>query len=198
MYSKIFTKLDFSTIYEYYHAKSEARKARPAAEKKAEKAERDKNEAPYMYCKWDGRKEKVGNFRVEPPGLFRGRGEHPKTGKLKKRVLPEQITINIGKKTKVPPPPPGHNWKAVQHDNKATWLAASSHLASRHAGPVGGWAGLQAWHGAWGGGGPQRARGAPVHLGQVALVFVVSTEGDSGNVCSRLARVDKFSLLTRS
>ena len=25
----------------------------------------------------------VGNFRVEPPGLFRGRGEHPKMGKLK-------------------------------------------------------------------------------------------------------------------
>ena len=25
----------------------------------------------------------VGNFRVEPPGLFRGRGEHPKMGKIK-------------------------------------------------------------------------------------------------------------------
>jgi hypothetical protein len=31
----------------------------------------------------DGRKEKIGNFRVEPPGLFRGRGEHPKKGFLK-------------------------------------------------------------------------------------------------------------------
>jgi DNA topoisomerase-1 len=31
----------------------------------------------------DGRKEKIGNFRVEPPGLFRGRGDHPKTGMLK-------------------------------------------------------------------------------------------------------------------
>ncbi|KAI1213786.1 uncharacterized protein F4807DRAFT_199764 [Annulohypoxylon truncatum] len=120
---KEFAKLDFKPIFEYYHAKNEARKARPAAEKKAEKAEKDKAEAPYMYCKWDGRKEKVGNFRVEPPGLFRGRGEHPKTGKVKKRVLPEQITINIGKDAMVPPPPEGHKWKAVQHDNKATWLA---------------------------------------------------------------------------
>jgi hypothetical protein len=25
----------------------------------------------------------VGNFRVEPPGLFRGRGAHPKAGTLK-------------------------------------------------------------------------------------------------------------------
>ncbi|KAL1841115.1 hypothetical protein VTJ49DRAFT_7393 [Mycothermus thermophilus] len=118
-----FKKLDFTKIFEHYKAISDAKKARPAAEKKAEKAEREKLEAPYMYCKWDGRKEKVGNFRVEPPGLFRGRGEHPKTGKVKKRVMPEQVTINIGKGAKVPDPPPGHKWKAVQHDNKATWLA---------------------------------------------------------------------------
>ncbi|KAI1376260.1 hypothetical protein F4677DRAFT_86431 [Hypoxylon crocopeplum] len=120
---KEFAKLDFKPIFEYYHAKNEAKKARPAAEKKAEKAEKDKVEAPYMYCKWDGRKEKVGNFRVEPPGLFRGRGEHPKTGKVKKRVLPEQITINIGADAEVPAPPDGHKWRAIQHDNKATWLA---------------------------------------------------------------------------
>jgi DNA topoisomerase-1 len=120
---KEFKKLDFTKIFEHYKGLSDARKARPAAEKKAEKAEKDKLEAPYMYCKWDGRKEKVGNFRVEPPGLFRGRGEHPKTGTVKKRVMPEQVTINIGKDAKVPDPPPGHKWKAVQHDNKATWLA---------------------------------------------------------------------------
>ena len=40
-------------------------------------------EAPYLYALVDGRKEKVGNFRAEPPGLFRGRGEHPKKGTLK-------------------------------------------------------------------------------------------------------------------
>ncbi|KAL2199180.1 hypothetical protein P885DRAFT_31159 [Corynascus similis CBS 632.67] len=120
---KEFKKLDFTKIFEHYKSLSDAKKARPAAEKKAEKAEKDKAEAPYMYCKWDGRKEKVGNFRVEPPGLFRGRGEHPKTGTVKKRVMPEQVTINIGKEAKVPSPPPGHKWKAVQHDNKATWLA---------------------------------------------------------------------------
>ncbi|KAI0401243.1 eukaryotic DNA topoisomerase I [Xylaria palmicola] len=120
---KEFSKLDFQKIFEYYQGKSEAKKARSKEEKAAEKAEKDKLEAPFMYCKWDGRKEKVGNFRVEPPGLFRGRGEHPKTGKVKLRVMPEQITINIGKDAQVPRPPEGHKWKAVQHDNKATWLA---------------------------------------------------------------------------
>lgn len=120
---KEFTKLDFQDIFSYYQGKSEERKARPAAEKKAEKAAKDEIEAPYVYCTWDGRKEKVGNFRVEPPGLFRGRGEHPKTGMVKQRVDPEQITINIGKEATVPTPPEGHKWKEIRHDNKATWLA---------------------------------------------------------------------------
>lgn len=31
----------------------------------------------------DGRKEKVGNYHIEPPGLFQGRGAHPLQGKLK-------------------------------------------------------------------------------------------------------------------
>ncbi|KAB5579912.1 hypothetical protein GE09DRAFT_1080179 [Coniochaeta sp. 2T2.1] len=120
---KEFEKLDFTKIFDHYEAESAARKARSAAEKKAEKLAKDAHDAPYKTCIWDGRVEKVGNFTVEPPGLFRGRGEHPKTGKYKKRVMPEQVTINIGKEAKVPSPPPGHKWKAVQHDNTATWLA---------------------------------------------------------------------------
>lgn len=118
-------KCDFSKIYDYWFAKTEANKTKNMSkeEKEAAKAKKEKLEAPYVYCTWDGRKQKVGNFRVEPPSLFRGRGEHPKTGKVKVRVLPEQITINIGKHAKVPTPPAGHKWKAVQHDQKATWLA---------------------------------------------------------------------------
>jgi DNA topoisomerase I len=120
---KEFSKLDFTQIFQHHTTISDAKKARSAAEKKEEKLAKSELEAPFMYCTWDGRKEKVGNFRVEPPSLFRGRGEHPKTGKVKLRVPPEQVTINIGKGAKVPTPPAGHKWKAVQHDNKATWLA---------------------------------------------------------------------------
>ncbi|EHK15419.1 uncharacterized protein TRIVIDRAFT_37938 [Trichoderma virens Gv29-8] len=120
---KSLDKCDFSKMQEYWAAKNEAKKSMTKEEKAAAKAEKDALEAPYLYCTWDGRKQKVGNFRVEPPSLFRGRGEHPKTGKVKVRVLPEQITINIGKGAKVPAPPAGHKWKAVQHDQKATWLA---------------------------------------------------------------------------
>ncbi|KAJ5678452.1 topoisomerase I [Penicillium maclennaniae] len=120
---KEFAKCDFKPIFEYYDAQREEKRNLPAAEKKALKAKKDADEAMYQYCIWDGRKQKVGNFRVEPPSLFRGRGEHPKTGHVKTRVQPEQITINIGKEATVPPPPPGHRWKEVKHDQEGTWLA---------------------------------------------------------------------------
>lgn len=120
---KEFAKCDFQPIFDYFDAQRTEKKALPTAERKQIKAEKDAAEAPYMYCMWDGRKQKVGNFRVEPPGLFRGRGEHPKTGKVKGRVVPEQITINIGMEATVPAPPEGHRWKEIKHDQEGTWLA---------------------------------------------------------------------------
>ncbi|KAL9102606.1 MAG: hypothetical protein Q9163_002250 [Psora crenata] len=120
---KDFKKCDFQPIFDYYDAQRAEKKALSKEEKKRLKAEKDEAEAPYLYCLWDGRKQKVGNFRVEPPGLFRGRGEHPKTGHVKKRVEPEQITINIGMVATVPAPPEGHRWKEIKHDQEGTWLA---------------------------------------------------------------------------
>jgi len=70
-------------MYEYFEAEKVKKKAMTSAEKKEAKRIKDEMEAKYTTCVLDGRKEKVGNFRVEPPGLFRGRGEHPKKGSLK-------------------------------------------------------------------------------------------------------------------
>ena len=70
-------------MFEFFEAEKAKKKSMTAAEKKALKLERDKLEEKYTTCTLDGRKEKVGNFRVEPPGLFRGRGDHPKKGRLK-------------------------------------------------------------------------------------------------------------------
>ena len=66
-------------------------------EKQKIKEENQKITDKYGTCIMDGHKQKVGNYRVEPPGLFRGRGDHPKQGKLKTRLKPEDIIINIGK-----------------------------------------------------------------------------------------------------
>ncbi|KAK3122750.1 hypothetical protein QOZ80_8AG0617660 [Eleusine coracana subsp. coracana] len=121
---KKFELCDFTPIYEWHLREKEKKKQMTSEEKKALREEKLKQEEKYMWAVVDGKKEKVGNFRVEPPGLFRGRGEHPKMGKLKQRIRPSDITINIGKGAPVPECPiPGENWKEVKHDNTVTWLA---------------------------------------------------------------------------
>ena len=45
-------------------------------------------------------------------------------GKIKKRVYPRDITINIGRGAPVPTHPfAGQAWKEVRHDDTVTWLA---------------------------------------------------------------------------
>ncbi|CAD6246693.1 unnamed protein product [Miscanthus lutarioriparius] len=122
---KKFELCDFTPIYEWHLREKEKKKQMTTEEKKALKEEKLKQEEKYMWAVVDGVKEKVGNFRVEPPGLFRGRGEHPKMGKLKRRIRPSDITINIGKGAAVPECPiPGES----QKDFKYVFLAASSSL----------------------------------------------------------------------
>ena len=60
---------------------------------------------------------------VEPPGAFRGRGEHPKMGKLKQRVLPEQVMVNMSEDAPVPKcSVDGHAWGEIRHDPTVQWL----------------------------------------------------------------------------
>lgn len=118
-----FHKMDFSKMHAHYEMLREQKKLLSRDEKRAIKAEKDKFEEPYKTCMLNGHKEQVGNFRIEPPALFRGRGAHPKTGKLKRRVLPEDVTLNLSASCKVPEPPQGHKWGEVRHDNTVSWLA---------------------------------------------------------------------------
>jgi DNA topoisomerase-1 len=65
----------------------------------------------------------MGNFNMEPPSLFRGRGEHPKTGKLKTRCFPESVSLNVSEDAPVPIcEVPGHAWQSVRHDPTVIWL----------------------------------------------------------------------------
>uniref|UniRef100_A0A7S1TDG0 DNA topoisomerase I n=1 Tax=Compsopogon caeruleus TaxID=31354 RepID=A0A7S1TDG0_9RHOD len=121
---KTLEKCDFKRIWDHLEAEKAKKKEIPPAEKKRIREEEQERIKKYTVAMVDGREEKVGNFRVEPPGLFLGRGEHPLAGKLKKRVKPEDITINIGKNVPVPPCPlDGHKWGRIIHNNKVTWLA---------------------------------------------------------------------------
>ncbi|KAK2161661.1 hypothetical protein LSH36_112g05100 [Paralvinella palmiformis] len=114
---------DFREIMVYFKEQSEKKKAMSKEEKQVIKAQNENIVEEYGWCDIDGHKQRIGNFRVEPPGLFRGRGNHPKQGMLKKRTLPEDIIVNCSKDSKYPQPPPGRKWKEVRHDNTVTWLA---------------------------------------------------------------------------
>lgn len=113
---------NFQDVFEHFQRKSEERKNRSKQEKQEEKKKNEEMVEEYGFCNWDGHKEKIGNFKLEPPGLFRGRGQHPKMGKLKRRIRPEDVIINCSKDSEVPKPPPGHKWKEIRHDNTVTWL----------------------------------------------------------------------------
>jgi len=121
---KCLEKCDFTPIFEWHMAQREAKKNMTKEEKQKLKEEKEAAEAKYKVAMVDGRAEPVGNYRVEPPGLFRGRGEHPKMGKIKKRVYPRDIVVNIGEGEPIPEHPyPGQSWKEVRHDHTVTWLA---------------------------------------------------------------------------
>ena len=116
--------IDFSLIKKHLDNISEKKKNMTKEEKEKIKLENEKIEEPYKYCFIDGTKQKVGNYKIEPPGIFLGRGDHPKIGMIKKRILPEDVIINLDKESKVPEPNiKGHKWKKVIHDRKVIWLA---------------------------------------------------------------------------
>ncbi|XP_017342285.1 DNA topoisomerase 1 [Ictalurus punctatus] len=117
-------KCNFTEMSEYFKVQSENRKQMTKEGKQKIKEENERLVGEYGYCLMDNHKERIGNFRIEPPGLFRGRGDHPKMGMLKRRIRPEDIIINCSKDSKHPKPPPGSRWKEVRHDNKVTWLAS--------------------------------------------------------------------------
>ena len=95
---ELLTELAFvMQIVFFFYQKSEERKNWTKEQKLELKQQNEAIQNEYGYCMMDGHKEKVGNFKIEPPGLFRGRGDHPKQGKLKQRIRPEDILINIAK-----------------------------------------------------------------------------------------------------
>uniref|UniRef100_A0A2K6GM44 DNA topoisomerase I n=2 Tax=Propithecus coquereli TaxID=379532 RepID=A0A2K6GM44_PROCO len=117
-------KCDFTEMHRYFVDKAAARKALPREEKQKLKEEAEKLRQEFGYCILDGHREKIGNFKIEPPGLFQGRGDHPKMGMVKRRILPEDVVINCSRDSKIPEPPAGHQWKEVRSDNTVMWLAS--------------------------------------------------------------------------
>jgi DNA topoisomerase I len=114
---------NLSEVKKHLDNLSEKRKQLSRETKLKLKEKQELLEMPYKYIIIDGARQKVGNYKIEPPGIFMGRGDHPKLGKIKRRISPEDITINLDKEAKLPTPNVGGKWKKVIHDNNVVWLA---------------------------------------------------------------------------
>jgi DNA topoisomerase-1 len=116
--------IDITPIKKYLEYEKEKKKSLSKEDKEKEKEKQSVLEEPYKFCIIDGVQQQVGNYKIEPPGIFIGRGDHPKIGHIKKRIQPEDVIINISKDATVPKPPSGHKWKEVIHDKTVIWLSS--------------------------------------------------------------------------
>jgi DNA topoisomerase-1 len=119
--------IDMSKIQDYLQVESEKKKNMTKEEKDELKKNNNEIEEPYKYCVIDGAKQKVGNYKIEPPGIFLGRGDHPKSGMIKRRIKPEDITLNLDKEAPIPKinidSKDEMKWGKIIHDNSVIWLA---------------------------------------------------------------------------
>ena len=64
---KVLTKCDFNKINDCFKGQSEIKKAMPKEEKKKLKQGQDRITEEYGYCVLDEHKQRIWNFRIEPP-----------------------------------------------------------------------------------------------------------------------------------
>jgi len=114
---------DFSEIMKAVEKEKQFKANLSREEKKRQAQERkmlrEANKEKYGYATIDGIKTEVGNYTVEPPSIFMGRGEHPLRGRWKPYVSEEDIILNLSPDA---PRPPG-NWKKIEWHSDFMWIA---------------------------------------------------------------------------
>lgn len=117
-------QIDFTLIHEFLNNEKNKKLNISKNEKEINKNKQNEIEEPYKFCIIDGVQQQVGNYKIEPPGIFLGRGNHPKIGHIKKRIMPEDVILNLSKDAKIPEPNiKGHKWGNIIHDRNVIWLA---------------------------------------------------------------------------
>jgi len=116
---------DFSLFKKYYDEQREKLKNLTKQQKDEIIKKKEQIEEPYKYCYIDNVEVKVGNYKIEPPGIFIGRGNNPHIGKIKRRIYPEDVTLNLDKEAPVPEPNiKNHKWKNIVNDKSSVWLSS--------------------------------------------------------------------------
>jgi DNA topoisomerase-1 len=115
---------NFKLIYDFIVARKEKQKTLSKQQKEKAKIEKEKHTEKYRIAMVDDAPQPVGNFMIEPPGIFLGRGCHPLLGRVKPRVEARDITLNLSKDAPVPELPEGERWGKIVHENSGFWIAS--------------------------------------------------------------------------
>ena len=83
--------IDMSLIIKHLENIKEKKANMSKEMKQSIKEKRLEIEKPYTTCVINNIITKVGNYRIEPPGIFLGRGKHPKLGKIKKEFYQKML-----------------------------------------------------------------------------------------------------------
>lgn len=124
--------VDFSPIVKYIvqraENKKQAQRAKSKEEKKEEKEKKEAKEEIYNYAIVDGTRMKF-TPTIQGPGLYKGHGTQPLKGRIKGRIMPEDITLNISRdsvpKCFINGKP--CKWGNIVEDHEVTWIASYLH-----------------------------------------------------------------------
>lgn len=100
----------------------EALKLKQKEQQEKEEAKQQQKEK-YGFALLNGKKEQLGSFMIEPPGIIMTRGDSSILGMWKYRTVPEDVIINSCPIEKAPEPPAGHKWNKVIANNDSCQTA---------------------------------------------------------------------------
>lgn len=129
---KSFEKCNFERFVQLLSDRRREKMQISKEDAKMQKQKANEKRAQYKYAMVNGIAEPIGNFMIEPPGIFLGRGDHPRTGCIKKRIMPENVTLNLSHNAIIPTCPiPGHDWKKIVHDPTVAWIASWTETSTK-------------------------------------------------------------------
>jgi DNA topoisomerase-1 len=116
-------EVDFGPAVAVVEAERAARERLTPEERKElaaeRKALREALKERHGYAIVDGERVEVGNYVVEPGGIFMGRGQHPLRGRWKEGARHSDITLNLSPGA---PRPPGE-WAEIVWQPDSLWVA---------------------------------------------------------------------------
>lgn len=123
-----FEKANFSLLIEAIKKRKlqqdELKKNETKEEKKIRRIKAAEHRLNYGVAYVNGIKTPLIKYAVEPMALFVGAGANmTNKGKIKSKVYPEDVTINISKGSLIPPAPNGYKWGKIVHDNTVRWTS---------------------------------------------------------------------------